>query len=311
VWSFRDPEVQELRHAAGGHQRVGGLGVSMEDEVLLCVRDGQADRNEEPQAHLDVERAGVAPLTGRGEPQRAMIPAKHVVRMVRCSHRQPPSGGSHVIRMPRLTSLPALASTFAVTALGCTADATPSAPEIAVDTAVLAAARSADRCVNVDTEIDATLGLWMLDGEPVGGGVPLQVELGGISGWIASLLETPTKPPQGRSGTVHWELTHFFFTTAPQVVDLGGGVSVQAIDTGDLGDWFMTDDSAVCADAGGGPLVCRVNDRMPIVAGGGIFTDAGGYLHNHGWITVTDPATGSGTGDFHARGRICGNGVGG
>lgn len=217
-----------------------------------------------------------------------------------------------MIRMLRHASLAALTSTFAFAAGGCTADATPSAPEVAPDATVIAAARSADRCVNVDTEIDATLGLWMLDGQLVGGGAPLPVELGGIPGWIASLLETPTKPPQGGSGTVHWELTHFFFTTAPQVIDIsGGGFFVQAVQIAQQTDWFMTDDSAVCADAGRGPLVCRVNDRMPIVAGAGIFANAEGYLHNHGWISVTDPATGSGTGDFHARGRICGDGVGG
>lgn len=216
-----------------------------------------------------------------------------------------------MIRMPRHAYLTALASTFTFVVMGCTTDATPFAPDISADATVLAAARSADRCVNVDTEIDATLGLWMLDGQLVGGGAPLPVELGGIPGWIASLLETPTKPPQGGSGTVHWELTHVFFTTAPQVIDISGdGLFVQAVQTAQLTDWFMTDDSAVCADAGRGPLVCRVNDRMPIVAGGGMFADAGGYLHNQGWITVTDPATGSGTGDFHARGRICGNGVG-
>lgn len=192
----------------------------------------------------------------------------------------------------------------------CSPDSTssPLAPEA---TPVAAAARSADRCVNVDLELTASLGLWMFQGQVVGGGVPAPVTLGGIDGWLASFLENPGAPPQGRSGTTRWELTHVFFTSPPGAVDIsgGGGFFVPAVDLGAQADWFLTDDRAVCADAGGGPFVCRVNDQMPLVDGAGMFAGAEGFLHNHGTITILDPNTGAGVGDFHVRGRVCGDGV--
>ena len=171
-----------------------------------------------------------------------------------------------------------------------------------------AAGLSAAECMNVDAEVEAPLGLWLLDGSVVPGGVPGPVTLGGIDGWLASLL-TPQVTTHGRAETVHWVLHHVFVTDPPALVDPGLGFPVLSIDLGTQSSWFMTDDRAVCAAAGGGPATCRVNDQLDVVAGGGIFAGADGSLHNHGMITITDPATGAGTGSFHLRGRVCGAGL--
>jgi hypothetical protein len=204
-------------------------------------------------------------------------------------------------------------STLALATLLAAASCAPDAvAPTGVDGAdpVVAEARSADRCMNVDIELVADLGVWMLDGAVVPGAAPVHVTLGGIDGWLGSVLETPNDPPQGGSETLHWGLTHVFFTGAPVPVDItGGGFFVPAVNLAQQDDWFMTDDQAVCAAAGRGPLVCRVNDRMPIVDGSGMFQNAEGFLHNHGWITITNPQVGSGYGEFHARGRVCGDGI--
>lgn len=177
----------------------------------------------------------------------------------------------------------------------------PAAPEVA-------ASLSSDLCMNVDVEVEAPLSIWLLNGNVVPGGAPMPVSLGAVDGWLASAL-TPDVTTHGRAQTVHWVLHHVFVTDAPVPVDPGLGFPIPAIDLSTQPSWFLTDDKAVCAAAGGGPLTCRVNDRMEVVAGAGIFANADGFLHNHGRITITDPATGAGIGDFHVRGRICGAGV--
>jgi hypothetical protein len=207
---------------------------------------------------------------------------------------------------PTARALALLAGLAALTT-ACTRDTT--APIADAPDVLVAEARSVDRCMNVDTELEAPLGVWLFNGDLVPGAAPSAVTLGHVDGWLGSILETPADPPQGGSETVHWELTHVFFTDAPTPVDLGGGFIVPMVQLPQQTDWFTTDDAAVCAAAGGGPFVCLINDRMPIVAGAGLFANAEGMLHNHGWITITDPQTGAGTGDFHARGRVCGDGV--
>lgn len=200
-----------------------------------------------------------------------------------------------------------LAMTFTAAAIGCTdpvqlPDA--DAPQFAAD-------RSAERCVNVDQPITSDLSLWMLDGQLVPGAAPGPVNLGGIDGWLGSLLLVDQVTTHGQSETVHWALRHIFTTSAPQLVDSGLGFPVPGVDLASAPSWFVTFDRAVCAAAGGGPSTCRVNDILQVTDGAGIFDEAGGFLHNHGTITITDPVTGAGVGVFHLRGRICGAGLNG
>lgn len=196
--------------------------------------------------------------------------------------------------------------TLAVAA--CGAEANP----VTVDStgeATRAEARSADRCMNVELTLEqAPLGPWVFNGQPVGGGQPIPVTMGNVEGWLASILRGDPSDTQGNSGTTHWALTHIFFTQPPSTSN-AWGFTTPSVDLVEQTDWFETDDRAVCADAGRGPFVCRVNDRMPIVAGAGIFQNAEGFLHNHGWITLTQPEIGVGYGEFRSRGRVCGDGV--
>lgn len=199
---------------------------------------------------------------------------------------------------------------LALAVAACGAEANP----VTVDPtgeATRAEARSADRCMNVELTLEhAPLGAWVFNGQPVGGGQPVPVTMGNVEGWLASiLLGDPDAATKGNSGTAQWALTHIFFTSEP-TVDVGTWpFPTPSVDLSQQTDWFMTDDRAVCADAGRGPFVCRVNDRMPIVEGTGIFQNAEGFLHNHGWITLTQPEIGVGYGEFQSRGRVCGDGV--
>jgi hypothetical protein len=171
-----------------------------------------------------------------------------------------------------------------------------------------AAGLSSDRCTNVEFAVHAELGLWMFNGTLVPGAAPAPVTLAAVDGWLGSVL-TPSVTTHGRSQTVHWVLHHVFATDAPTLVDPGLGFPVLSVDLSTQSSWFITDDRAVCAAAGGGPLTCRVNDILEVSGGAGIFANADGLLHNHGLITITDPSTGAGFGEFHGRGRVCGDGL--
>lgn len=174
--------------------------------------------------------------------------------------------------------------------------------------------RSVERCVNVDAPNTAELGGWVFNGEFVGGGVPGEIRIGNQSGWIASLLTSDPNATRGQSSTAAYTLIHVFTTEAPTLapVEVAPGVFVPfpAISTPPGGDWFLTDDNAVCAAAGTDPLVCRLNNRMRVIAGSGTYANANGFLHNHGTITLPpDFPASNGTGEFHLRGRVCGDGV--
>ena len=65
VQQLGDPEVQQLGCAVGGHQHVGGLDVTVDDQVLVCVLHGGADLSKELQARGGVEPVCVAVLHDR------------------------------------------------------------------------------------------------------------------------------------------------------------------------------------------------------------------------------------------------------
>jgi hypothetical protein len=205
---------------------------------------------------------------------------------------------SNAMRVPMLVLSAAVAA-------ACAEPATS-----ALDTEpAMQASLSAARCMNVEYQGLSALGPWLLDGEIVPGAPPAPVTFGGVDGWLASVLDVENLHVPGKSGTTHWSLRHYFLTHAPAAVDLGGGFIVPAIDLSAQASFFYTDDRAVCAAAGRDPLSCRVNDIMSVRGGTGIFANAGGFLHNHGTITLVDPALGIGSGDFRLRGRVCGDGL--
>jgi hypothetical protein len=181
--------------------------------------------------------------------------------------------------------------------LGCTDGPTTPVLTSLGNVASASQGLSANRCVNVDTDIEAPLGAWLLNGELAIGVPPTPVTLGGIEGWLASVVLE--QRDLGRSPTTHLRLNHVFVTEAP--LDMG----LPAIFLDQVDSYFLTDDRAVCA-AGSDPLSCRINDRMAVVQGAGIFRNAGGFLQNHGIIRFV-PEPGELISRLH--GRICGDGL--
>ena len=146
-----------------------------------------------------------------------------------------------------------------------------------------AAPQSADRCANVFAEGGGPL-------VNIGGTIgfaPAPVMLGDVPGLLSSIVTSFDTSGAAGQGAQHLTLVHTFVSTDP--LRLGS---------------FTTQDRAVCAPAGSGPAVCRVNDVLTIVSGTGVFANAAGSLRNHG---VIDFSTFSLT--FSIRGRICGDGL--
>ena len=109
---------------------------------------------------------------------------------------------------------------------------------------------------------------------------------GNVPGLLSSIVTSFDASGSAGQGAQHLTLMHTFVST-----DLMRPGS------------FTTQDRAVCAPAGSGPAVCRVNDVLTIVSGTGMFANAAGSLRNHG---VIDFSTFSLT--FSIRGRVCGDG---
>jgi hypothetical protein len=168
----------------------------------------------------------------------------------------------------------------------CSSTDTPTRPTAtAIPLTALAASQSSESCINVFAEGTASLGVVTLPNGTTGfGGSWVPVTLGGISGEMASVVLTQERSGSGQQGALHLMLQHAFQTQG--------------------GDYFLTEDRAVCAPAGTNPVTCRVNDALTIVGGTGIFSNANGSLRNHGTIDFAQ-----GTLDFSIRGRVCGDGL--
>jgi hypothetical protein len=153
----------------------------------------------------------------------------------------------------------------------------------AADLVTTAASQAQARCVNVVAEGSASLGIVALPNGTVGfGAVWTPVTLGEWSGQMASVVIDQDQ--SGQHGATHLTLEHAF-----QLPD---------------GDYFLTEDRAVCAPAGIDLATCRVNDTLTITSGTGVFTNANGSLHNHGDINFAHNTL-----DFVIRGRVCGDGL--
>jgi hypothetical protein len=139
--------------------------------------------------------------------------------------------------------------------------------------------------VNAAADGGATLGFVILpDGTAGFGGTWTPISLGGLEGEMASVVTGQTVSGSNQQGAVHLTLKHAFRTAG--------------------GDYFMTEDRAVCAPAGANPATCRVNDALTIVSGTGVFANANGSITNHGVINFA-----AGTLEFVLHGRICGDGL--
>jgi hypothetical protein len=163
---------------------------------------------------------------------------------------------------------------------------TPAAPAaVPLLTAQSRGPQPFERCLNVEAEDIATLGIVTLpDGTTGFGGVWTPMTLGTLSGEMASVLVGQETSGSKEQGASHLRLKHAFRTAS--------------------GDYFMTEDRAVCAPAGTDPQTCRVNDVLTIVSGTGVFSNANGTLRNHGTADFV-----AGTLAFSIRGRICGDGL--
>lgn len=184
------------------------------------------------------------------------------------------------------------AATIAGLALAaCAPDATGPGESAALTASDLAA-RPADACVNVHAEASGTLGGWSFNGVSGGGAQPLPITLyDGMDGTMASAVSREVISGSKGQGAHHIFLSHYFWSD--------DGVSS-----------FRTVDRASCAPADNDAMTCQVNDHMRIVEGTGVFANATGQIHNHGFLTFTafgpPPA---GTIDLRIIGRVCGDGV--
>lgn len=177
------------------------------------------------------------------------------------------------------------AAAICITA-GCEGGArAPVAPASVQSDAAVVTGQPASRCVNVSADGTAPLGFAVLPDGTAGFGADWSaVTLGGIEGEMASAVISQEASGSRGQGAVHLILKHAFRTS--------------------LGDYFITEDKAVCAPAGPNPATCRVNDVLTLVSGTGIFSNASGSLRNHGTLDFF-----AGTLDFSLRGRICGDGL--
>jgi hypothetical protein len=129
---------------------------------------------------------------------------------------------------------------------------------------IAAADRSQDHCFNVEGNWDGVLTATGAAGLVTG-------DLAGTA--TSTVLDIS---PSG-DGTLHYRLAHVFVTA-----------------DGEL----YTQDEAVLTPIG--PGLYRVNDRLEVVGGTGIYTNATGLLHTHGIANVNE-----GTLILRYDGRVC------
>ena len=159
------------------------------------------------------------------------------------------------------------------------------------------AQQPAAQCQNVFYEGNNPLILVPVPGAPPGtftiAAPPQPVILGDVPGMFGSIVTSLAASGSNGQGAQHVTLIHTFISTDPARPGS-----------------FTTRDRAVCAPAGSGPAVCRVNDVLTIVSGTGVFANATGSLRNHGIIDLTNltPTT-PGSLTVSLRGRICGDGL--
>ena len=145
-----------------------------------------------------------------------------------------------------------------------------SAP-VAMGGTVIASGRPAASCSNINAIVAATLGP---------GGTATGTISGDINGAVSAAIHAIDAPGGGR-GALHVQMEHHYTNTTP----------FGRIDTSDL---------AVLAPMDKRDGTYRMNNRLTVVGGEGIYSGASGYIETHGSV---DFVTGSIS--LTLKGRIC------
>lgn len=144
-------------------------------------------------------------------------------------------------------------------------------------------------CFNFRTDFSGCLGVIPLEinGETRWGfgAMPTPATVGEYDGYFASIILETT--PSG-NGATHYVLVHKFWM--------------------ENGDYFYTNDKAVCSPATGIGATCMINDQMSIVGGTGVFANVSGKIKTHGPLTMGAPCSAPysfGTLELELHGHVC------
>ena len=175
----------------------------------------------------------------------------------------------------------------ALTLTACGSPGTPVRPTAVASGTTFSDPQPAERCINVAAEGTALFGPVQLPNGTAGfGALAVPVTMGDFTGALMAVVVSEEISGSGQQGALHVILQHAF-----QISGAGG-------------DYFVTQDRAVCAPAGTDPLTCRINDVLTITGGMGIFSNANGSLRNHATVDFAQ-----GTMEFSTRGRVCADGL--
>jgi hypothetical protein len=146
------------------------------------------------------------------------------------------------------------------------------APSLAASVLSPAGSRSSASCFNVDAHVGATL---HADGTATG------TISGDINGGVSAAIHQ-VEASGGGNGALHVVMEHHYTNTSPY-------------------GRLDTSDHAVLAPMDKTNGVYRMNNRLSIVGGDGIYANASGYLDTHGTVDF-----GTGAIDLSLSGRVCG-----
>lgn len=179
---------------------------------------------------------------------------------------------ARIVRALDLTPAAVLVFTALVFASAC--GRSPVAPSYRADVAIAPAAtssRPAANCTNIAAHVTATL-------QP--GGTAIGSITGDITGGVTATISLITPSGDG-NGSLHVLMEHHYTNALP----------FGRLDTSD---------HAVLAPSDKSDDVFRMNNRLTIVGGDGIFADATGELATHGTVDF-----GTGAIDLTLKGRVC------
>jgi Protein of unknown function (DUF4242) len=134
-----------------------------------------------------------------------------------------------------------------------------------------ASARPSAECSNVKATVVATLSAGTASGTITGD----------LNGPVSATIDQVSQSGNGDAGALHVLMRHHYTNLSP----------FGRIDTSD---------HAVLAPIDRGAGLYRMNNRLTVVSGHGIYTGATGYLHTHGTVDF-----GTGAIDLSLTGRVC------
>ena len=175
--------------------------------------------------------------------------------------------------------LPMLLLTVSMLAVGCgrnpIAPSRGTGPVAAAQTSVVAAssvsARRSAECSNINATVVATLSA----------GTATGTITGDLNGPVSAAIDEVNQSGNSDVGALHVLMEHHYTTLSPS-----GRID--------------TSDHAVLAPIDRGAGLYRMNNRLTVVGGDGIYTGATGYLHTHGTVDF-----GTGAINLSLNGRVC------